>query len=200
MTYYKGMKGCRPLQDAEIKAVLESFSGDNAARDRALFLLGVRSGFRISEILSLTVGDLLQGGRMVERVAVRRCHMKKRIEGRAVLLHPEARAALELWLAELAAAGHSAPETYAFRSRKGENAPIGRIQAWRVLNSHYAELGLTGKLGTHSMRKTFANKVYERLGHDLVRTQRALGHLNINSTVQYLSFREEDIDAAILAA
>jgi site-specific recombinase XerD len=49
------------------------------------------------------------------------------------------------------------------------------------------------------MRKTFANKVYDALGHDLIKTQRALGHKNINSTACYLSFREEDIDAAILA-
>jgi integrase len=50
------------------------------------------------------------------------------------------------------------------------------------------------------MRKTFANRMYEKLNHDLVKTQRALGHAKINSTVQYLSFREEGIDAAILAA
>lgn len=194
------MKGCRPLTDHEVGTVLESIAGENALRDRALFLLGVRSGFRISELLSLTMGDLVQGGRMVERVAVQRRNMKKRVEGRSVLLHPDARRALELWTAELRQAGHAAPETFVFRSRKGANAPIGRVHAWRVLNSHFTAVGLIGKLGTHSMRKTFANKVYDRLGKDLVRTQRALGHLNINSTVQYLSFREEDIDAAILAA
>lgn len=194
------MKGCRPLQDAEIQAVLASFAGEYALRDRALFLLGVRSGFRISELLSLTLGDLIQAGRLVSRVAVRRRNMKKRLEGRAVLLHPEARAALQTWLGELAAAGHVAPETFAFRSRKGENAPIGRVQAWRILNNRFEAAGLSGKLGTHSMRKTFAARVYDRLGRDLLRTAAALGHRNINSTVQYLSFREEDIDAAILAA
>jgi hypothetical protein len=50
------------------------------------------------------------------------------------------------------------------------------------------------------MRKTFCNRVYEALKHDLPRTQKAMGHSNINSTVSYLSFREEDIEAAILAA
>lgn len=194
------MKGCRPLSDDEIKAVLASFAGDAALRDRAMFLLGLRSGFRISELLSLTLGGLIQSGQIVDRVSVARRHMKKRLEGRTVVLHPEAKAALELWLADLSAAGHTSPDTFAFRSRKGKNAPISRIQAWRLLHAHYAAAGLAGKLGTHTMRKTFANKVYERLGRDLVRTQRALGHLNINSTVQYLSFREEDIDAAILAA
>jgi hypothetical protein len=41
--------------------------------------------------------------------------------------------------------------------------------------------------------------MYDNLGQDIFRTQRALGHRNINSTVQYLSFREADIDRAILA-
>jgi site-specific recombinase XerD len=64
----------------------------------------------------------------------------------------------------------------------------------------YATAGISGKLGTHAMRKTFASRVYELLGHDLVKTQRALGHASINSTVAYLSFAESDIEAAILAA
>ena len=58
---------------------------------------------------------------------------------------------------------------------------------------------LEGQLGTHAMRKTFAGRVYQLLGRDLVRTQRALGHVNINSTVAYLSFALEEIDQAILA-
>jgi site-specific recombinase XerD len=49
------------------------------------------------------------------------------------------------------------------------------------------------------MRKTFANRVHVLLGRDLVKTQRALGHKNINSTVCYLSFLEDEIDAATLA-
>jgi integrase len=87
-----------------------------------------------------------------------------------------------------------------FKSRTGSNQPTTRIQAWRILQEAFAANELTGKLGTHAMRKTFANRVYEKLNHDLVKSQRALGHANINSTVQYLSFREEEIDAAILAA
>jgi hypothetical protein len=49
------------------------------------------------------------------------------------------------------------------------------------------------------MRRTFANKVYSALKGDLVKTQSVLGHRNINSTVSYLSFRQEGISAAILA-
>jgi site-specific recombinase XerD len=63
----------------------------------------------------------------------------------------------------------------------------------------YTENRISGTLGTHTMRKTFANKVHVLLGRDLVKTQRALGHKNVSSTVSYLSFLEEEIDEAILA-
>ena len=193
------MKGCRPLTTEEVDLVSKSFGGTYAKRDTALFLLGVKSGFRISELLSLRLGDVIQRGRIVDRVRVQRRHMKKKTEGRTVLLHPDAKAALAKWVDELQDAGPTSRNTYLFRSRKGRNRPISRIHAWRAIREAYESNELRGPLGTHSMRKTFANRVYDALEHDLVKTQRALGHKNINSTVQYLSFREEEIDAAILA-
>ena len=50
------MKGCRPLTDTEVELMQAGFGGRYATRDRALFLLGVESGFRISELLSLRMG------------------------------------------------------------------------------------------------------------------------------------------------
>jgi integrase len=193
------MKGCRPLSDEEITVVSRSFGGTYAARDRALFILGLKSGFRISELLSLRVGDVLQHGRLVDQVTVRRAHMKQRMEGRTVPLHAEAKHALAAWIDELRDGGRCPATTYLFRSRQGGNRPITRIQAWQILTEAYRTNELTGKLGTHAMRKTFAAKVYTRLQHDLVKTQRALGHRNINSTISYLSFCEDDVIQAILA-
>lgn len=193
------MKGCRPLTEAEVTLVAQSFGGTYATRDKALFVLGIKSGFRISELLSLTIGDVYQHGQVVARVTVKRAHMKRKVEGRTMLLHPEAQTAIQAWLSELATAGALLPSRYLFASRKGVNRPISREQAWHILKEAYATNGLSGALGTHSMRKTFANNVYAKLGHDLVKTQRAMGHKNINSSVSYLSFCEDDIDQAILA-
>lgn len=95
------MKGCRPLTDREIDEVLQSFGGRYARRDRALFLLGVKTGFRISELLSLTIGRVLQHGRVVERVSVSRRHMKKKIEGRTVPLNPQAAEAVRLSIEQM---------------------------------------------------------------------------------------------------
>jgi site-specific recombinase XerD len=142
--------------------VSRSFSGTFAKRNRALFILGIRSGFRLSELLSLRVGDVLLKGSLDPQTPV----CCRRVRDVAT----------------------------------GLRRAISREQAWRILTEAFAANQLTGKLGTHEMRQTFANRVYERLGHDLVKTQRALGHKNINSTVAYLSFQEEDITAAILAA
>jgi len=193
------MKGCRPLSDDEIFSVLDSFSGANKNRNRALFLLGIKSGFRISELLSLQLRDVIQAGRLVDRVTVQRRHMKKKIESRTLLLHPEARAALAEWIEELRQNGYMLDDTFVFQSQRGPNKPISRVQAYRVLKKRFDQNQMIGKLGTHSMRKTFADRIYDRLEGDLVKTQKALGHRNINSTVQYLSFREEEIDEAILA-
>jgi integrase len=194
------MKGCRPLTAEEVTLVSQSFGGVYADRDRALFLLGVKSGFRISELLSLRVGDVSPHGRLVDRVTVPRRYMKQKMEGRTVLLHPEAKAALATRLLVLGQRMVVTAQTYVFRSRKGGNRPISAVQAWRILHEAVLTNELTGKVGTHAMRKTFANRVYHQLNHDLVKTQRAMGHKNINSTVAYLSFVEEEIDQAILAS
>ena len=42
--------------------------------------------------------------------------------------------------------------------------------------------------------------VYHQLNHDLVKTQRAMGHKSINSTEAYHSFVEEGIDQGIPAS
>lgn len=194
------MKGCRALTEVEVALVQRSFGGTYAARDKALFLLGVKSGFRISELLSLRVADVQPHSQIADQVTVRRRHMKTQREGRTVPLHPEAKAALATWLLQLRRLREVTPQTYVFVSRKGVNRPITKVQAWRILHDAVVTNELTGTLGTHAMRKTFAHRVYEKLGRDLVKTQRALGHANINSTVSYLSCADEEIHAAILAS
>jgi integrase len=154
------MKGCRPLTEAEVDLLQHSFGGVYAKRDTALFLLGVKSGVRIGELLSLRVGDVWQHGRLVDRITVQRRHMKNQREGRTVLLHPEAKAALATWLLTLRQMSGCTAQTCVFRSRKGVNRPISKVQAWRILHEAVTTNELTGKVGTHAMRKTFANRVY----------------------------------------
>jgi len=202
------MKGCRPLTQDEVKDILESFAGEYAARDRCLFVLGTLSGFRISEMLSLRVKDVSLDGRVLDQVTVQRRNMKGKQQGRTVSLHPRAQAAIRDQLQALAAAGLTGPDLYLFYSRKGFNQPITRQAAHAALKAVAVANGLGGKVGTHSMRKTFAAGIYER-AVDLQRNgaavdpltfvQQALGHRNVNSTVSYLSFREDLLKEAIFS-
>jgi len=193
------MKGCRSFQDEEANQVMKSFGGQYAARDRAIFAVGRYTGERISAILQLKVGEVVQAGRVADAVTYRRANRKGKVEGRTVKLHPEAKAALSEWISQLSKGTVLTADDYVFQSRKGQNKPISRVQYHRILKEAVQVNELSGKIATHSMRKTFADRVYEALGRDIFRTQKALGHKNINSTVQYLSFKEADIENAIMA-
>lgn len=190
------MIGARPLSNQEVKVVSQSFSGAYAARDKALFLVGLRTGFRISELLSLKVEDVWKAGKVVATLHVARKAMKGKIASRTVPLHPEAARAIEGWLEVM---GTHRPDAPLFESQRKGKA-LDRTQAYRILQTAYQANELGGKLGSHAMRKTFAHGVYEKLGHDLVKTQRALGHKNITSTVSYLGFgTDAEVEEAILS-
>jgi integrase len=190
------MKGARPLTDTEVLSVLGKFRGTYRLRDTALFILALKTGFRISELLSLRVCDVFVFGSVTQQITVKRSAMKKKIEGRTVALHPEARECLRAWIEQLSPASR---DTFLFTSRKGQNRALSRQQAWSILTRAFRAAKLSGKLGCHATRKTFAAKVHERLGRDLLKTQRALGHRSPASTAAYLSFDEADITQAILS-
>ena len=69
------MNGCRPLTDNEVQVISRSFGGTFGTRNKALFVVGYRTGFRISELLSLLLGDVQQHGQVLDHFTVQRKHM-----------------------------------------------------------------------------------------------------------------------------
>ena len=173
------MIGSKPLEDKEIQLILSEM---RCLRDRCLMVVGVRTGFRISELLSLTVDNVMQYGEIRDSVTVSRANMKGKICSRTVVLHHEAQAVLKEYLA----AKTLQPNDKLF--------PISRVQAGRIIKDAARRARVGGKVTTHSCRKTFAKKVYNALDRDLISTQKALGHKSINSTVSYLSFDQNAIN------
>lgn len=185
------MSGCRALTEIEIQLVSKQFANP---RDLALFILGIRSGFRISELLSLRVKDVCQSGRILDSVRVVRMNTKGAISSRTIPLHRQARDVLyPLCLGR----DGSLP---LFQSRNGDSQAISRFMAHKILKAAFEGAGLTGPgLACHTMRKSFSEKVYAALGHDLVATSAALGHRDIRNTVRYLEPNKAKVAAAILA-
>ena len=148
--------------------------------------------------LQLRVGDVIQAGRIMDAVIYRRANRKGKTESRTVALHPKAKKALTAWINQLAKGTILTADDFVFRSRKGHaSRPISRVQYHRILKDAIQPNELTGKLATHAMRKTFAEAMRRHFKGDIFKIQKAMGHKNINSTVAYLSFNEEDIDQAI---
>lgn len=201
------MKGSRPLESDETRHLKNHFSGRWGKRNRALFYLGVNTGFRISELLAITLGDLIdQGGKFKNHVSVSRRYMKGKNEGRTVLLNSAAKRALDPWVRELEKLDYTHRDDFVFQTQHKKNKAISVVQGWRVLTQAFHAAGLPGPLSTHAMRKTFGNNFYSHFRQrqaagenvDPFRyTSKALGHKDIKSTDQYLSFNQEDIDLAI---
>jgi integrase len=175
------MIGARPLTDQEVKLILSNVKTE---RNRCLITLGIRAGYRISELLSIQVSDCVQYGKIKDFITVNRSNMKGKHSSRTVVLHEEAKKALiEMGILSMQ------PNQKLF--------PITRQQAHKILKAAVNKGEIEGKVSTHSLRKSFCKKVYHALKKDLVATQKAMGHKSINSTVSYLSFEQSEIDQAI---
>ena len=191
------MAGCRSLTDDEIGRV---YGAMDRPRDRALFVLGLKTGFRIKEILSLMVGDILSGDEIADKVTVSRANMKGKVRSRTVALHSEARLELQKYLI----ACPMDLDSPLFPGYQGK--PLSRFAAHAILKKAYEAAGLTGgnrQLATHCMRKTFANKAYVKLGKDMLKTARALGYVpkhGMNGAELYIEVRQDEIDEAICSS
>jgi len=178
------MIGARPMEEKEVQSVLSNLKND---RDKCLFILGIKTGYRISELLSLRVQDVVQYGVVRDSITVERKSMKGKHNSRTVPLHREVREALQkLMVLDM--------------RDSAKLFPIGRMQASRIIKEAVQKAKVQGNVTTHSMRKTFAKKIHLALGRDILKTQKALGHKNVSSTVSYLSFDQNEIDDAIKEA
>lgn len=181
------MRGSRGLNDAEIARVLLSFRGRNKKRDRCLFVVGILTGFRINELLSIRVRDVIdERGRVKDFVTVARQHMKRKKASRSVPLLPEARREIR----ELLHGRIGAGDQFLFGTSQGK---MTIQRAWQILVGVFDLAGLSGRLSTHSMRKTFARKARIACNGDLYLLRDMMGHESINSTVAYLQNSEDRI-------
>jgi site-specific recombinase XerD len=191
------MKGSRPLSRENVKALLKS---TDSIRHKTLLTIGFCTGYRISELLSLKISDVSTGGTIHSHVTVKAAHTKTKTT-RSVMLNSDARKALTLLLEWLKSKGLTDATTPLFLSQKrtvnGSLKAISRQQAHDILKTLFAKIGEFGNVSTHTLRKTFAARIWEAT-KQLPLVQIALGHKSINSTVSYLDFGNDDVDNAIM--
>lgn len=194
------MKGDRALSAEEVEKIKYYFNhreDPNSIRDYTLFFLGLYSGFRIAELLSIKVSDVYCYGRVTDDVYLKRKNTKKKIEGRVGVLNDRCKTLLKDYIDHYGLVGRLAnePELPLFPSRKGGS--IKPRQAHNIFKKVFRDLEMTGKLACHTTRKTFASVVYQQLDRNPVDLQVAMGHKNISSTVSYISSDNKKIKSVL---
>ena len=192
------MKGTRPLDNNEIRLVSACFDGTFETRNRSLFLIGVSTGGRISELLSLTIGDVYQNQQPVTDLLFDKSIVKGGEVSRAVPVNTDGRQAIDTliaWHQERYTTTHASRPLFPSRNGQGRKG-LSRREAHNVLKSAFIAAGLNGHLATHSLRKSFAQRLYDRTG-DIFAVQEMLGHRNVATTQKYLGVNYANIKQAV---
>ena len=167
-----------------MKRVLKS----NSMRDYLLFVIGINVGLRVSDLLSLRLSDVLYtNGKVKEEVTV--CEGKTN-KTRTFTINSSANKAIKEYVSTLA--DNYELEWYLFKSRKGNNKAISRVQAWQVLSDSAKLVGITETIGTHTLRKTFGYWSYKQ-GIDITLLQDIFNHSTPSITLRYIGITKEDI-------
>lgn len=193
----------RPFTEPEFLSLMSHFTGHGRTRDAALLALGCGTGFRIQELLAVTVCHVWQRETVAAEITLARRDLKggqgayrRTVRSRRVPLGEGVRKALA---AHLVVIGVDDPAHPLFGTSRSNGTGMDRSQAFRTLVNACAACGIdAARISTHSMRKTFARRVYEASGHDLIRTQRALGHSSPVTTARYLETDSAALDRLIL--
>jgi integrase len=197
------MAGRRPLSHDEERRLLRVVRGLKP-RDRVLISVQWFCGYRISEVLSLPVGSVWRNDQLVTKIGVTPLHLKGHYgRTRWVPVLPELASDLHSYLVHLRRKYMLTPDLPLFLSRKsnpdGAARAITRKAARDLIRGAFVKAGIEddGRLGMHSLRKTFARAVYRHSGNDLMVLKSALGHSDVSTTQKYLEVEEDVVAAAI---
>ena len=163
-------------------------------------MLGVSTGGRISELLSLEIGDVYQNDKPVTDMLFEKSIVKGGEVSRAVPVNADGRLAIDDLIAWHRRHYQNTDESrplFPSRHHSG-SVPMHRQTAHDILKKAFIAAGLNGKLATHSLRKSFAQRVYNKSG-DIYLVQELLGHRNISTTQKYLGVNYADAPAAVEA-
>lgn len=182
------MNFVEPIRDiGKIQTMKHHLRGN--PRNELLFIFGINSALRVSDLLRLKVGDVVdetQSPRSAVSLRERKTGKTKRFP-----LNESIKTALAHYLDACPSVELNAP---LFPSRKG--GALTRKQAWAILQEAGKKIGLC-HIGTHSLRKTFAYHVYRKT-NDLAMVQQLLGHSTSADTLRYIGITQEQLFDAYL--
>jgi integrase len=162
----------------QIKELLDVYPKES--KNRLLIEYALRTGLRISDILSVRVSDVL--GRDTYIIKEQKTGKTKELA-----LHD----ALKLSIFNYVSKHELEADDYLFYSNANKNTPIQRMQAHRIIAKAGDMIGVT--LSAHSLRKTFGYQAYKQ-GVDISLLQSIFQHSSQAVTLRYIDITQENIN------
>lgn len=189
------MKEVRPIRDKKkIKAIKTLMEERGAYRDLLLFVLGINTGLRVSDLLSMKWSLFLDRSGTIEKVNSR-ISIKEQKTGKAkiFIMNKSIHYAVKKYYATLK---NVSRDDYIFAShsrKKGYSHSITRQYVWLLLNKYAKMVGIHGSIGTHTLRKTFGYQLYKK-GVSVEYIQKMLNHSSSSTTLRYIGITQEELD------
>ncbi|MCT4596194.1 MAG: site-specific integrase [Anaeromicrobium sp.] len=176
------MKFVQPIRDKHKIEEMKNELLKSGYKNYLLFVAGINTGLRISDLLRLRVYHIRDRNHII--IIEKKTGKEKRF-----LINSQLRKDFEKYI------GNMSDDTYLFKSRKGKNNPISRIQAYRILNNAASIIGLS-EIGTHTLRKTFGYWHYQ-IYKDIAILQDIFNHSSPSITLRYIGITQDLKDKTI---
>lgn len=170
------MKGARPLTESEINEILVAAN----PRDRVMVLTCLYFGTRISEALALTFASV-EGKTLHLKSAKNSNNQGFPIpDGYKVAVK-----ALKAWYREHGIEPKQHTKMFLSVHVKPHTV-MSRQNAGQVLKTLIEKIGAEGRVSTHSLRKAFVTRIYEKTGFNIVQTQHYSRHKSLSNLQFYI--------------
>jgi len=189
------MNTVEPIREIKTIKNIRSILKSQSIRNELLFILGINVGLRVSDILKLRISDLIKPNKSPKDYVI--ITEEKTGKTKKFYLGDIVKKVLEIYIKENPALDMN---SFVFISRKGDNLPITRQQAYRILNGAAEALGLvernddgtlvSGEIGTHTLRKTFGYHAFQN-GTSLELLMDIFNHSSKSQTLRYIGITEE---------
>jgi len=161
-------------------------------RDYTLFTFNINVGLRAGDLVYIRIQDVMANGKIVDWFIV---NEQKNNSRRIITLRPEIKKLLYDYIMSLP---HFEYNYFLFHPRGNPYKSMTVSNLQKKMKALQKELDFAYPLGTHSMRKTFAYKAYERNKDNprgLVILRDAMGHKHESTTEKYIGKTDEEISS-----
>ena len=173
-----------PIKDKEQVKAVEEYLKSYSNRNQLIFIFGINTGLRVSDILALDIADVKN--RTYVEIREKKTGKYKRFP-----LNDKLKRLIKEYLKEREQKYSIGEGEALFIGKK--HCRLNRSQVYRFLNEACEKLGISINVGTHTMRKTFGYHHYKQF-NDIALLQKILNHSSPSITLRYIGIDQETID------